>query len=112
LLREVTWRAVICLVTLVVGLIYLGGVSFQLPLWLAILVRLRIATHQQIARCRRYMLLAAVIVAALVTPTIKPTTDVLALLIVAVPLYLLYELGLLLAYVVPAPRHRDKAVES
>jgi sec-independent protein translocase protein TatC len=79
------------------GLAFLIGMSFQLPLWPSVLLRLRIASRRSLERSRRYVLLSVVAVAALVTPT----SDILTMAIVALPLYLLYELGLWGAHLVP-----------
>ena len=53
----------------------------------------RIVQRQQLTRYRKYAVLAVFIIAAIITPTPDPFNQTL----VAVPLYLLYELGLFLA---------------
>ncbi|MCC7368120.1 MAG: twin-arginine translocase subunit TatC [Chloroflexi bacterium] len=85
-------------VLFVAGLTFLVGLAFQLPGWPAVLVRLEITSRRTLERSRRYLLLGTVIVAALVTPS----TDPLSMMLVAVPLYLFYEAGLLLARLIPA----------
>jgi len=68
------------------------GVSFQVPLVCALLVRIRLVTIEQLILIRPYIIVLAFILGMLLTPP-----DVLSQVILAVPLYLLYELGIGLA---------------
>jgi sec-independent protein translocase protein TatC len=56
-----------------------------------------VVTAAQLGKYRRFAIVAVVIIAALITPTGDPIN--LALL--AIPMYLLYELGVILARFVP-----------
>lgn len=67
------------------------GVSFLLPVLLLLLNRAGIVTREQFAKSRRYVIVGVVTVAAIVTPP-----DPGSQLILAVPLYLLFEGALLL----------------
>lgn len=69
------------------------GVVFEVPAVMFALVRVRILSRPQLARARRYVFLGVFVVAALLTPTPDPFNQAL----VAIPMYLLYELGLLLS---------------
>ncbi len=69
------------------------GVAFEMPLVILTLVKVHVVSTRQLGRYRRYAILAAFVVAAVITPTPDPFNQTL----VAVPLYLLYELGILLA---------------
>ena len=69
------------------------GVSFETPLVLFSLAKLGVVNVQQLSRYRRYALVGAFIAGAIITPTPDPFNQT----IVAVPIYLLYELGVLLA---------------
>lgn len=75
-----------------------GGFAFELPALISGAVRLRISTPDRLARWRPCAVLLAFVVAGFVTPTPDPLNQA----IVAVPICLLYELGLLLARRVPA----------
>lgn len=68
------------------------AVASQLPLLLLFLIRTGIATREGLAGMRRHFVLAAFIAAAVLTPTQDPVT----MLLVALPLWLLFELGLFL----------------
>ena len=57
-----------------------------------LLGKLRVVTSKKLAKTRRYAVLLAVIAASIITPT----PDVYNLSLVAVPIYVLYEIGLLL----------------
>jgi len=67
------------------------GVIFELPVVCAILGKLGFLTSKLMTRYRRHAIVAILIVAAIITPT----TDVFTLLIVSLPIWLLYELSIL-----------------
>ncbi|MEO8175226.1 MAG: twin-arginine translocase subunit TatC [Sphingomicrobium sp.] len=66
------------------------GVAFLLPVLLMILERAGIVTREQLAKSRRYAIVAAAAIAAVLTPP-----DVVSMLLLLVPLYGLYELAIL-----------------
>lgn len=72
------------------------GVLFELPLVLAALAAAGIATPQFLAHKRKHAILAIFILAAIVAPSADPVTQT----IVAVPLVLLYEVGIWLSWLV------------
>lgn len=71
------------------------GVIFELPVICAILGRMRILSSQLMSRYRRHAIVAILVVAAIITPT----TDVFTLIIVSLPIWLLYELSILIVRV-------------
>ena len=66
------------------------GAAFLLPILLMILERAGIVTREQLARSRRYAIVAAAVVAGVLTPP-----DVVSMLLLLVPLYGLYEFAIL-----------------
>jgi Sec-independent protein secretion pathway component TatC len=68
------------------------AITFQMPLVMVLLAQLGIVDAQQMSRIRRYMLLVCFVTGAALTPA-----DPMSQFLLAVPMYLLYELGLLLA---------------
>jgi sec-independent protein translocase protein TatC len=76
---------------LVMHFILAFGASFLLPVLLLLLNRAGIVTREQFARSRRYVIVGIFIIAAVVTPP-----DVVSQLILAVPLWILFEGSLLL----------------
>ncbi len=69
------------------------GVVFEVPVIIYALVRIHVVQRNWLARQRRYVFLLVFVVAAIITPTPDPFNQT----IVAIPMYLLYELGLFLA---------------
>ena len=90
-------------VNLMVRLLFWMGVAFETPLVMFMLAQLGIVSAQQLSRFRRYWIVVAFILAAIITPTFDPVNQAL----VAGPLLVLYELGVLLARI--ASRGRRKA---
>ena len=74
-----------------VVLMIIFGVMFQLPLFMLVLERVGIVTHDQLAGKRKVAVLGMFVLAAIVTPA-DPTTQVA----LAIPMCLLFELGLFL----------------
>ncbi|MCM5571824.1 twin-arginine translocase subunit TatC [Burkholderiaceae bacterium FT117] len=68
------------------------GLTFEVPVVEMLLVKLGMVTPQQLREARRYVIVGAFVVAAVLTPP-----DVISQFMLAVPLILLYELGIWLA---------------
>lgn len=74
-----------------------NGIIFELPVIVYLLARIGLVTAETLANTRRYAIVVILIAAALITPTGDPFN----LMLMAVPMYLLYELGIVLARFVP-----------
>ena len=68
------------------------GVTFEVPIVVILLARFGIVSLEQLRTIRPYFIVGAFVIAAIVTPP-----DVISQLLLAVPMCLLYELGLFLA---------------
>ncbi len=76
-----------------VALFLLGfGLIFELPLVMSLACKLGMCHPETFSRQRRYAILVIAILAAVLTPT----PDVLNMSLMAVPLYLLYETGIII----------------
>ncbi|WP_278675423.1 twin-arginine translocase subunit TatC [Acidaminococcus fermentans] len=68
------------------------GLFFNLPLALLLLAKMGLVTSKRLKKARRYVIVLAFIVAAMITPT----TDMVSQTLLALPLFLLYEISLVL----------------
>ncbi len=73
------------------------GIGFQMPVVVLLLGWAGIVTRQTLAKYRRHAIGACALAGALLTPA-----DPLSMVLLAIPLYLLFELGMLLLRVWPA----------
>ena len=75
------------------------GVTFEVPIVVIVLVRLGVVSLEKLRSIRGYVIVGAFIVGAIFTPP-----DILSQVMLAVPLWLLYELGLLAARFISVPK--------
>jgi sec-independent protein translocase protein TatC len=83
------------------------GLVFQLPIVLLILIRLGVLSPQTLAKQRRWAILAIVIAVAIVSPS----PDLLTQVLMAGPMYLLYEISIWLGYLIARRREKDLALK-
>jgi sec-independent protein translocase protein TatC len=83
------------------------GVTFEIPIAVILLVRMGVVTLQQLRDARPYVIVGAFVIAAIVTPP-----DVLSQFMLAVPMCLLYEAGLILARFVGARPKAESAYKT
>ncbi|MBI4213106.1 MAG: twin-arginine translocase subunit TatC [Chloroflexi bacterium] len=89
---EAVW-SVEAYLSFVSSLILWIGASFETPVVLFFLAKIGVVNARQLGSVRRYALVGAFVLGALITPTPDPLNQI----IVSVPIYLLYELGIFLA---------------
>jgi sec-independent protein translocase protein TatC len=86
------------------------GVTFEVPVVVIVLVRVGLVSLEKLKEIRPYVIVGAFVVGAVFTPP-----DILSQVMLAVPLWILYELGLVLARFVgrpaDAPRLEEPEVE-
>ena len=89
--------------TLMIGL----GLAFQLPVIMFILAKIGIVSSQKMREWRKYAYLILCVLAAVITPS----TDPFNMAIVAVPLVILYEFGLVITRIFAKTSLRSKLPE-
>jgi sec-independent protein translocase protein TatC len=84
------------------------GITFEVPVVVVVLVRMGMVPLSKLREIRPYVIVGAFVISAIVTPP-----DVLSQLLLAVPMSLLYELGLLVArFYVPKSSDEDAEATS
>ena len=96
------------IVNLMIRLLFWMGLAFETPLVMYLLAQLGIVSAQSLSRFRRYWVVVAFVLAAIITPTVDPFNQAL----VAGPLLVLYEVGILLARIAGRSRSKSKAITS
>ncbi len=86
----------------VLAMFFAFGLAFEVPVATVLLVLMGITTPARLAALRPYVIVAAFVVGMLLTPP-----DVISQTLLAVPMLLLYELGIALARVVQPARPVD-----
>ncbi len=93
----------------VLGMFVAFGLTFEVPIVVIVLNRMGVVSIDQLKKARPYVIVGAFIIAAVVTPP-----DVISQTLLAVPLIVLYEAGLILCRFVrvkPLVPEEDEAVE-
>jgi len=81
--------------SLLTALMFWLGVVFTLPLAMFLLAKIRVVSYRRLSSFRPYIPVTAFVLSALITPTF----DIVNQTLVAVPIIILYEVGLFLAWV-------------
>ena len=80
-------------ISVVTTLVLLMGIVFELPIIIYFLARFGIITAAFMIKNRKYAIVVILIVAAVITPT----TDIFTQMLVAIPLWVLYEVSIIVA---------------
>jgi sec-independent protein translocase protein TatC len=88
-------------VSLMARLLFAIGLCFEMPLLMFFLAKIHILNPALLTRYRKVAFVGAFIIGAIITPTFDPVNQAL----VALPLYILYEVGIILAKIA---RHGEK----
>ncbi len=91
----------------VLGMLFAFGLSFQVPIGVWVVCWIGITTPQALSTKRAYILVASFTVGMLLTPP-----DVLSQVMLAVPLYLLFEAGLIMGRIYSKPANTALAEAS
>lgn len=93
-------------VSFVITMFIAFGVTFEVPVVVVMLVKTGMVTVKQLREARGYVIVGAFVIAAIVTPP-----DVLSQFMLATPLCLLYEVGILIAKTVEKKRPAEEDQE-
>jgi sec-independent protein translocase protein TatC len=99
------WFSIDSYLSSVATLTLATGIVFELPILVYVLSSLGVLTTKFMRETRRYAVVVILIIAAVVTPT----PDMMTMTVVSIPLFILYEVGILVSAVV---EKRKKAREA
>lgn len=92
-------------VSVMVKLLFAIGLVFETPLLILFLSKVGVVTPESLSKYRKWAIIGAFVIGAVITPTFDPINQS----IVAIPLIVLYEVGILLARIT---RRRKKVASS
>lgn len=78
------------------------GIMFQLPIAILFLARMGLVTHQTMKKRRKIAMVIILLVSAFITPP-----DVASQILIGIPIYVLYEVSILIAWVVGRKRNKE-----
>ncbi len=81
------------------------GVAFEIPIAVVLMARMGFVSVEKLREVRPYVIVGAFVIAAIVTPP-----DVISQFMLAVPMILLYELGIWISLLVQRPPPKDEYV--
>ena len=84
------------------------GLVFELPMVVLALSALGIVSARLLNKFRRYAIVILLVLSALITPDANPMT----LLLMFVPLYILYEISVVVSFVIQRRKEKRAAVEA
>ncbi|KAF0814661.1 Sec-independent protein translocase protein TatC [Andreprevotia sp. IGB-42] len=83
------------------------GVTFEVPVFVVVLVRMGFVSVEKLREWRPYVIVGAFVIAAVVTPP-----DVMSQLLLAIPLWLLFEVGCMVAAWTGKPAAKELTPDS
>ena len=86
----------------VLKLFFAFGIAFEVPIATILLIKAGITTREKLSSKRQYVILGAFVVGMLLTPP-----DIFSQSMLAIPIWLLFELGLIMSHVIGGPRKTD-----
>ncbi|WP_373976616.1 twin-arginine translocase subunit TatC [Chitinibacter sp. SCUT-21] len=86
------------------GMFLAFGVTFEVPIAVIVMVRMGFVTIAKLREIRSYVIVGAFVIAAIVTPP-----DVLSQCLLAIPLWLLYEAGVMVASWLYQPKTQQQS---
>lgn len=90
-------------VSVITRLMFWTGIIFETPLLMVFVAKLGLMNYRTFGKARRWVVILAFVFAAIITPTVDPVNQTL----VAVPIILLWELGIWLSWLVARPKKAE-----
>jgi len=87
----------------VLKLFFAFGIAFEVPIATILLIKAGVTTREKLAKKRQYVVLGAFVMGMLLTPP-----DIFSQTMLALPMWLLFELGLIMSKYVGSPPNEDE----
>ena len=92
----------------IITVVFGSGLLFQLPVVIYFLTKIGIVTPQFLRKSRKHAIIIILILGAIVTPSADPLSQAL----ISIPLYLLYEISILISAGVIRRKEKEEAEEN
>jgi sec-independent protein translocase protein TatC len=90
------------------AMIFAFGITFEVPIILLLLSKMGLVRSRSLTKTRRFAILFIAIASAMITPT----PDVYNMMLLAVPMYVLYEVGIILMKIVEKKDSRKRSADA
>jgi len=82
------------------------GVTFEVPIAVIVLVKMNVVTVEKLREIRPYVVVGAFVIGAIFTPP-----DIVSQFMLAIPLWLLYEAGILVSSFITKPKPKESGYQ-
>lgn len=87
----------------VIKMFFAFGLAFEVPILTLLIIKFGLSTHESLRKKRPYIVVGAFVVGMLLTPP-----DVISQVLLAIPIWILFELGLFLSKFITNPKMNKK----
>ena len=95
-------------ISVIIKLVFALGLVFEIPIVIFFLSKIGVVNSQMLAKYRKFAIIGAFVLAAIITPTFDPVNQSL----VAIPVIVLYEVGIWLSKLARREKKEPAAVEA
>ena len=87
----------------VIKMFFAFGLAFEVPILTVLVIKFGLSTYESLSKKRPYIVVAAFVIGMLLTPP-----DVISQVLLAIPIWILFELGLFMSKFITKPKSNKK----